>query len=213
MDNQIRQRLIGALILLALATIFWPIIFVGPDSDVSPLDVQVPDKPPVDLRPLPEPDDLGLRPARKARSSELVEAGVNMEAETEVRAEGTRDENVDAAILAAPPALPARADSVKLQSLDEAREVLQKPKLDADGLPIAFSLQVATMSRQEGAELLRDELVEAGYKGYLDRVRSGDQTLFRVMVGPKFRREELSEVKTVIDQAWSVDSIIVRYLP
>ena len=213
MDNQIRQRLVGALILLALAIIFWPIIFVGPGSDVSPLDVQVPERPPVDLRSLPEPDDLGLRPVREAQTTRVDEPEINDQSDGDTRDESAREEAIDAALLAAPPALPARADSIKLPSLDEARDTLEKPELDADGLPIAFALQVATMSKQDGAELLRDELVEAGYKGYLSRVRKGDRTLYRVMVGPKFRREELVAVKTVIDKAWSVDSIIIRYLP
>ncbi len=69
------------------------------------------------------------------------------------------------------------------------------------------------MTVRERAEALRDELVAAGYKGYLKRLRRDDKTLYRVLVGPKFQRDDLVAVKTAVDQAWRVDSLIIRYLP
>jgi DedD protein len=98
-------------------------------------------------------------------------------------------------------------------TLDEARERLTEPAVDEDGLPIAFSLQVATMADRERAELLRDELIAAGYKGYLKRLSRDDRTLYRVLVGPKFQRDELVPVKAAVDETWRVDSLIIRYLP
>ena len=203
MDNHLKQRLVGALILVALAVIFWPIIFVGPSDTGSlagdaEIEVSVAEAPPVDLSPLPEPDDLGLRVPREAQATELPP-------EQPVDALGVSE--------AEPPELPQRSEVVVPATAEEVRDTLEKPEIDEDGLPIAFSLQVATMSREEGAERLRSELIEAGYKGYLTRLRSGDKTLYRVMVGPRFRKDDLQAVKQAVDATWSVDSIIVRYLP
>lgn len=200
MDSLVKQRLVGALILVALAVVFWPIIFMpASDVDRDELRVQVPAAPPVDLRPLPEPDSAGLRQGPEAQA---------------------RGESVDDVLFPAdgneplePAALPRRAESVPEPELAEARESLEAPALDADGLPIAFSLQVATMADRERAEALRDELVNAGYKGYLKRVRRDDRVLYRVLVGPKYSRDELLPVKDVIDQTWRVESMIIRYLP
>jgi DedD protein len=85
--------------------------------------------------------------------------------------------------------------------------------MDADGLPVAFSLQVATMGDKARAEGLRDELVNAGYKGYVKRLRRDDKMLYRVLVGPKYSRDELLPIKTAVDQSWRVESMIIRYLP
>ena len=47
MDSGLKQRLIGAAVLIALAVIFLPMLVQGPapDSGVSDLSMQVPDAP------------------------------------------------------------------------------------------------------------------------------------------------------------------------
>lgn len=200
MDNLLKQRLVGALILLALAIVFWPIIFVPTTQERNDVSVLVPPAPPVNPEPLPEPDNLGLR------------RGGDAQAQLEDTFEDVLLPD-DSDANAPPASLPARDTVVVPAELEVARETLRAPQLDADGLPIAFSLQVATMGQKDRAEALRDELVNAGYKGYIKSLRRNNKTLYRVMVGPKYSRDELLPVKTAIDGAWRVDSLIIRYLP
>jgi DedD protein len=198
-DSIVKQRLVGGLILLALGVVFWPIIFVPEARRGSSIDLVVPPPPPVNEAPLAGPDSVGLRSPEPLNTPREPVPDVLLPEEL--------DANGPA------PALPARADTVREMSLDDARETLTEPVLDADGLPIAFTLQVATMGSRERAEALRDELVEAGYKGYVKRLRREDKVLYRVLVGPKFRREELDAIKTGVDEAWRVESLIMRYYP
>ncbi len=231
MRSLVKQRLVGALILVALAVVFWPIIFVPGDPRSDDFSVNVPAAPPVDRTPLPEPDSAGLRSPRDAQAQSRIvrdvapppvlsatenpdAAAARGAADTEqgeaLADRGTADAAVDRAGL---PALPDAEETVPVATLDEARERLTEPAVDEDGLPIAFSLQVATMADRERAELLRDELIAAGYKGYLKRLSRDDRTLYRVLVGPKFQRDELVPVKAAVDETWRVDSLIIRYLP
>lgn len=196
MDNLVKQRLVGALILVALAVVFWPIIFVPNVEETSDVVVEVPAAPPIDRAPLPEPDNAGLRQGSQAAAQSEFSADVEPPAEDEELEE-----------------LPDRNTVLPTPELEEARETLRAPAMDADGLPIAFSLQVATMGDKAGAERLRDELVAAGYKGYLKRFRRDDKTLYRVLVGPKYNREDLVTIKGVVDDKWRVESMIIRYLP
>lgn len=205
MDNLVKQRLVGALILVALGVVFWPIIFVARDGDTRELHVAVPEAPPVDLSPLPAPDSAALRRAPLAQA----------QAQTQVAEQGPAPElfDSDAPMPEPLPALPARADTHSPVSLEQARETLQAPAIDADGLPIAYALQVATIGERERAETLRDELLKAGYKGYLQRLRRDDRTLYRVLVGPRYQRDDLAPVKEAVDRTWRVESLIIRYLP
>ena len=211
MDNLVKQRLVGALILVALAVVFWPIIFVPETDERSDVRVAIPPAPPVDRTPLPEPDNAGLRQSPEALASSERFADVEFpgadEDGEETGEEGSESEPVE------PAALPQRDDVIKTPSLDEARDTLESPELDADGLPIAFSLQVATMANKARAETLRDELVAAGYKGYLKSLRRDDRTLYRVLVGPKYSRDQLEPIKNSVDSTWRVESMIIRYLP
>jgi DedD protein len=199
-DNLVKQRLVGALILLALAVVFWPIIFVPGADRPEDLRVVVPAAPPVDLTPLPEPDSAGLRQGQAARARNEPVPDVDLPEE-----EGSLDVE--------PAPLPPREEILPVPELSEARDSLSAPEMDEDGLPIAFSLQVATMANRERAEALRDELVKAGYKGYVKRLRRDDRTLYRVLVGPKYAREDLAPIKAAVDKNWQVESMIIRYLP
>jgi len=79
MDSRLKQRLIGAAVLIALAVIFLPMLVKGPppDSGVSDLSLRVPDAPTeaetIDLpliedesAPSPTPDDIGAAESASA---------------------------------------------------------------------------------------------------------------------------------------------------
>ncbi|MFK8041414.1 SPOR domain-containing protein [Congregibacter sp.] len=199
MDNLVKQRLVGALILVALAVVFWPIIFVPGAQQSSDLRVVVPSAPPVDLTPLPEPDSLGMRSGKRAAAQDIDTPDVVLPASDELDAE--------------PAGLPSREETMPVANLDDARSALESPAMDEDGLPVAYSLQVATMGDKARAESLRDELVAAGYKGYVKRMRRDDRVLYRVLVGPRYSKDELLPVKDAVDKSWRVESLIIRYLP
>ena len=88
-----------------------------------------------------------------------------------------------------------------------------KPKLDEKGIPIAWILQVASVSSSQKAEQLRKQLLELGHKAYTKTIQRGDNTLIRVYIGPKFERDKLHEAKEAIDREFRVNSIVARYVP
>jgi DedD protein len=80
-------------------------------------------------------------------------------------------------------------------------------------VPVAWILQVASVSSREKANALRDTLLAADHKAYVKQIRSGDRTLYRVYIGPKFEKAQLERIKPSIDGAHGVSSLIVRYVP
>ncbi|MGB5180314.1 MAG: hypothetical protein WBP44_16495, partial [Gammaproteobacteria bacterium] len=50
MDLKLKQRLTGAIVLVALAVIFVPIILEGPDDDWTPRSHSIPEQPQIDYR-------------------------------------------------------------------------------------------------------------------------------------------------------------------
>ena len=75
MDNLLKQRLVGALILVALGVVFWPIIFVEPAQETAREEMQAPPRPRVDDTPIEPPDTVGLRssPELQARRDQADE--------------------------------------------------------------------------------------------------------------------------------------------
>jgi DedD protein len=92
-------------------------------------------------------------------------------------------------------------------------EAPQPLTMDASGVPVAWSLQVATVSSAEKAESLRKRLLELNYKAYTSRVSSGGKSLYRISIGPKFERLELEKLQARINAEFGVTTMVVRYTP
>ena len=61
MNDILKQRLVGALILVALGVVFWPIIFVEPGDEAVAQQARIPPRPEVVTTPIAVPDMAGLR--------------------------------------------------------------------------------------------------------------------------------------------------------
>jgi DedD protein len=52
-----------------------------------------------------------------------------------------------------------------------------------------------------------------GHKAYVQRVKSGGKTLYRVSVGPKVEKARLEQIQGDIDARFGVKTLITRYYP
>jgi DedD protein len=205
----LKQRLVGALILLALGVVFWPIVFVGPDEEKVAEQESIPQPPGVSTTAIDTPDQTGLRGSPELTATgdgPLVEA-------TPATAPpgGAVSEESKAAVLPAPSAQPQPpVTSAKGEVRSEAP---QRLAMDAQGVPVAWTLQVATVSSAEKAENLRGQLLAMKEKVYVTTVRTGGKNLYRVCIGPKFERAELEKLKAGINAKFGVTSMVVRYTP
>jgi DedD protein len=175
LNDILKQRLVGALVLIALGVVFWPVIFV--QSERQPMDrsSQVP--------PMPK-----LR---------------NMQIEAP---EPVRDIAPAATEIILHDAPPEAEDS----PLEDPAE---RPRLDDEGLPVAWVLQVISVSKKDKADQLTRELVDLGHKAYSRAIRRDEEVLYRVYIGPVFDRSGLLSTKRDIDERFTVNAIIARYVP
>lgn len=209
MNDILKQRLVGALILVALGVVFWPIIFVEPGSQPAAEQTRMPPRPQVDTTPIEPPDQVGLRPARVVTSrAEVVEVDVPLpdpalpfEPAPEPLAAAAEPEPEPEQPLSKPPASPTRETAP------------EKLAMDSQGVPIAWILQVVSVSSADKAEQLRQQLVAKDRKAYTRKISSNGKTLYRVYVGPKFERARLESLKKQVDKEFGVNSMVVRYIP
>jgi DedD protein len=210
LNEVLKQRLVGALILIALGVVFWPIIFVEP-GDVTASGVrEVPVRPGVNTQPIAAPDKKDLREAaelesrkeQQRREDQLAEARAADEAQAKTKAKADK-------VQTAPTPVPAP----KVAERKTRTQAPQKPALDSEGVPIAWILQVASVSDAGKADALRASLLKLGHKAYTKKVYRSDKVLLRVYIGPKFERAKLDKIKPEIDGVFGVQSMIVRYIP
>ena len=184
--------MVGALVLLALGVIFWPIIFVEPGMEPMVLGSQVPEAPEISYFEL-EP------PIPSANVSQIGDKIKPAKQQTSL--------SVD-------PEINVSISEFFLSTENKAEAVSSdKPKLDINGMPIAWVLQVASFIQRDKADKLQKELIKMGYKADTRVIRSGNVKMVRVRVGPKFNKQSLVETKKAIDKRFKVQSLIARYIP
>ena len=189
----IKQRFVGFVVLVAIAVIFWPIVFVTPDnSDNVELPIfEMPPKPSVAVSESREPVlnkvDQRVLPVVPERQLPIVQP-------------------IDVAS-----AMP----NVVLVDADEEPEqqssALARAEFDEQGLPVSWELQVATFSTAHRAEEIALELQNKGHKAYVSAVTIDGKKLFRVRIGPKMQKQRLRDLQPDIDAYYGVESAIIRF--
>ena len=72
-----------------------------------------------------------------------------------------------------------------------------------------WAVQLAAVSSQADANALRDKLRAAGFDGFVDSVRSGGRTLWRVRAGPQTQRTDAQRVHDQIKAKLGIDGNVV----
>ena len=200
MDPLYRQRLVGTLVLVALGVVFWPLIFVTPDTR-APITLQpMSQRPAVDQTPITEPESFEPSVAPKLpkppKNPPPVQEAADIQTQTDAE-RGALAALPDSDSVAAPQprVVPPSEDSL----------------VDEQGLAIFYVLQVATVGSVSRANELVEGLQARGYKAFSTRYDRVDDELFRVQIGPNAERAPLMRIKPEIDAVLKVDSQILRY--
>lgn len=212
MNDILKQRLVGALILVALGVVFWPIIFVQTEEKSVEGERSVPPPPGVSMAPIEAPDSLGLRASRELAAGGDSPVADEADAKWFPAGEMSDQATSPAASQTEPKASASRA-SVEADTGTVRSEAPEPLAMDSDGVPVAWTLQVATVSSADKADKLRKRLLDMNQKAYVTTVHSSGKNLFRVSVGPKFERVELEKLQTNINAEFGVTSMVVRYIP
>ena len=82
-------------------------------------------------------------------------------------------------------------------------------KVDPNGLPVSWSVQLASLSNRARADELQKQLRSQGYNAY---VRSFDG-MNRVFVGPVVERAEADRLRDQLGKQQKLNGFVVRFQP
>ncbi|MEP5567001.1 MAG: SPOR domain-containing protein [Halioglobus sp.] len=223
MNEVLKQRLVGALILVALGVVFWPIIFVEPGEQGGAEEAQIPPRPLVETTAVEPPDMAGLRPSReiektpepepKPQQRELLTLAPEAPPVTNGASVAKNQPTAKAQPTPEPKPQPKPKPAPKPMETKTRSEAPVKPALDADGIPITWILRVASVSSAGNADKLRKDLLDMGHKAYVKKITSNGKTLYRVYVGPKAEKARLQKIQGSIDAKFGVTTLVTRYYP
>ncbi|MBC9250090.1 cell division protein [Pseudomonas alcaligenes] len=192
LDKGLKQRIVGALVLVALAVIFLPMLFSRED-ELRQVEVDAPAMPEKPVLP-----EVALEPVT------VPEPVAEEEVPPVEPVPQTPSEPIAAAPTPVAPAVPPA----------QAQAAASEPPaassgLDASSLPVSWSVQLASLSSRSGAEKLQQTLRSKGYNAY---VRSFEG-MNRVFVGPVIERAEADRLRDVLNRQHKLNGFVVRFQP
>ena len=219
----LKKRLVGTAVLLLLAAVLWPVLFrfdvaqpelKGDDwqNATKAIDAEIA-KLKVDTEKI-KSDILGEQGTRQ--SGNKVQNRVDNKSETKSSAEAlTQTERAFEQRVAAHPRLempdnredliPGEADDLaQIQSTNpvdasggKPRQNRNNSRLDENGIPVSWVIQLATFQRWSNAEQLLNKLQDDNYRAFLRPERESEAPPYVLYVGPDF---ELSEATRLADE-------------
>jgi DedD protein len=200
--ESVKHRLIGAAVLVAVAVLFLPSFFKDRQQYQVDTSSQIPGRPSITAVDFNEPKQPeGIEPA-PAPETMFVPA----EVETEPAAA--------APILPAEQAVAASSSPVRPISSGAATSAaVPVIPLNSQGLPDTWVIQVASLSGQDAANKLRDQLQAEGHKAYVRAVPGSNTTSYRVFIGPKQDKAQAIAIKTQLDKRLKVNSLVLPFKP
>lgn len=207
MNQAMKQRLIGTIVLGCLALIFIPIFLDGEGVEgPTPLSIAVPPAPETTIVPLPEP----VRPVILS-DTDALDISNTTTANPDLAPQVTVSEP-DAAPDANPDETPEEAAPPPPAVEPQPTVAETEPRLTTQGIPEGWSVKLGTFSDRSNAESLVARLILENYKAYSRPVQAGSQTMLAVYVGPVLTRPEANSLqqKLKADSQFK-DAVVVQF--
>ena len=215
LDSAYKQRMVGALVLVALAVIFLPMLFSRQDEQrqvtvEAPAAPQAPVMPQVQVEPVVVPEPQALPEEEPVPTDAEIAEQQAPSAPIQPSVPVVKPAPAPAPVVAAKPAAPAPAPKpVAPQPAAPGKPDVGQSRIDPNGLPISWSVQLASLSNRESAEVLQKTLRSQGYNAYI-RTANGKN---RVFVGPLIERAEADRLRDLLGRQQNLKGFVVRFQP
>jgi len=199
LDVALKQRVVGAIVLVALAVIFLPMLLDGSGRpDRVDMSVEIPAEPDAPASRIESPSGAG-------------DTGRVAEEEPGPRSEsGASAQRAEEA--ASGPDEGARGTDDVAGDQDSKRETGAEAADTADSAPSAWAVQVGSFSRETNAVVLRDRLRQQGFEAFSEQAQAdGDTTMWRVRVGPVPTRERAESLKAELESQRGEPALVTTY--
>ena len=194
MDQRLKERLVGATVLVVLAVVFIPMLLDDTHEDDNEISGTIIP---------PKPDD-----GFSSRIIPLEEDNKNVISEAP-------PEKIDKET----PAVKAEPDKVPVQTALQENTQKEQPVLVAkDEEPSdlnvgknAWVVQLGSFSSEANAQALNKKLRAAGYPAFVEPLKEKNSIAYRVRVGPELKRSDAQTIRDKIKKTMELEGIVISY--
>lgn len=205
-DTQLKQRLVGAIVLVSLGIIFIPMILSGGDQAANRLSVtNIPEKPDKDFvsriipldKQAPEPAPLSADNASKSAKPAPSKSAKIYKAPELAKLKDAEPPKT------APKPVPKPAPKVVAKPAAKPKPAATPEK--------GWVAQVGSFSSKSNAYGLRDKLRKKGFSSFVDSIKNNGKTTYRVRIGPETQKAKASEQLARATKITKTKGFVARY--
>ncbi len=185
-QGQLKQRLVGAVVLVALGVIFIPMLLGGGDKMEMPVfGSNVPERSEkiasirhIDIDEASKPATVTANPPRVVVDKHFPEPDIVKQKETSL------------------------VDSIVALTAEEKKPAVSKH---------VWVVQVGSFSKRDNALGLKEKLRKKGFRAFVERLLKNNKASYRVRVGPVASRKEAQRLKQKLKQTLKLDGLVVKH--
>ena len=221
MEQRLKQRLVGAIVLMSLAVVFVPILFDSPRElnegySATPI-AGIPERPRVESDAparitieAPETPRLDAEMERERQAPDANAADRRASPEASAPAAGASGQSAsarpsDASSAPSEPAAGSDAASAKKQAAGAPAAAGGSAAAASNG----WMVQLGSFRMAENARALRRRLQAKGYPASVEPGPSAQGEVFRVFVGPMSRRKQAEDSAARLRREMALQGIVV----
>ncbi len=201
MEQKLKERLVGAAVLVAVAVIFIPIILTDSPEPEAIQGSNIPGKPETKFssRIIPVLENDGKS------SSTPIDA-------SDIQAEGNQGENKQKAAqeIVVEKVISADDNNAEKNLTKKDKRKEEDGVKDNVGLS-AWIIQLGSFTSEENAQSLNEKLRKSGYPAFVEPLKKNGQISYRVRVGPEIKRSEAESLLKMLKDKMDLDGIIISY--
>ena len=211
MEQGLKERLVGAAVIVILAVIFIPMLFDDTeDTEIVITETNIPPKP--EHMPLPPAVDEQIIPADSNFSSRIIPV---QEEPAEVEVEVEEPEQIVQSVEeSAAPAQTEKAAASQSAQATGQKSVAAVSKSEESATNVGLSawvVQLGSFSGEKNAQELNQKLKKAGFRSFVEPLKQNNTTSYRVRVGPELKRSDAQAIKDKLKSTLQIEGIIVQY--
>ena len=212
MEERLKQRLVGAIVLVSLAVVFVPILLdTPPEVGEGPSMTPIPERPQNRFEsgsiPLDGPQTPRLD-AEVEREHERYASGTDAAPRREPSGEAAP---ASARGPAQAPAPGSEFSSARSGSSSPEREPDESPGKKLAAAPGGWAVQLGSFLESKNAIALRDRLRAGGYPAFIESGASAQGAISRVFVGPVGDRGRAKDSAAKLQREMRLEGIVVPY--
>jgi DedD protein len=205
-----KRRVVGTIVLLALALIILPQLFDGEGGYQPQVESRIPERPIITLLPQPQqsrPVMVGDVPSRAVVDNPTVAASASNASNSSEREpriiEFPQSNQLSTA--------ESQANTVAEAEIARDAEADANPSLNAAGLPDGWVVQLGTFGDLDNASTLLRELLADDYRAYERKSQRDGREMSTILVGPVIDRAEADRLLTELAAKLNLTPLVKRY--